>query len=506
MSATDIEHFEALIEQRMRRFQILLDKAQFGFKQYQYDGVEWCVRNELRPRPIENIRGGIIADEMGLGKTIMMIGTMFVNCLSRTLIVVPPVLIQQWHSEILKTSGHSALMYYGETKKTLNIDTLRNAPVVITTYNSIIMKNCILKNIVWNRIIYDEAHHLRNAETRRYSACSELKARIRWLVTGTPIQNRKKDFHNLCRAIGMRKSYYDCDSNLKSIVSNFVLRRTKADVGIKLPPVTTSEIIVKWKSDEERMLAEELHAVLPNQTGVSETKSGLFAENIFEKGKTLLAMMRTKQCCILPTLLTNTVNEYIEEGIIGDEYINCTEHTTSKIDAVSEVLLSRYHNGNGKIVFCHFQAEIDAIAQRLESGGMKKVVKYDGRNSGGKTLQNLADPADALIIQIQTGCEGLNLQKNFSELYFVSPHWNPFIEDQAVARCHRIGQEKPVSVFNFRMQGFEEDEEQEMPSVSLEKYVSDVQSSKRVVSRTILMICDDEPVRILDDPDIIIRV
>ena len=56
------------------------------------------------------------------------------------------------------------------------------------------------------------------------------------------------------------------------------------------------------------------------------------------------------------------------------------------------------------------------------------------------------------------------------------------------------------------MQGFEEDEEQEMPSVSLEKYVSDVQSSKRVVSRTILMICDDEPVRILDDPDIIIRV
>jgi SNF2 family DNA or RNA helicase len=80
----------------MERFRLLLKNANFDFKDYQYEGVKWCITNELRPNPPENCRGGIIADEMGLGKTIMMIGTMFVNYLPQTLIVVPPVLIQQW--------------------------------------------------------------------------------------------------------------------------------------------------------------------------------------------------------------------------------------------------------------------------------------------------------------------------------------------------------------------------------------------------------------------------
>jgi hypothetical protein len=71
----------------MLRFNYLLEKAQFDFKQYQYDGVKWCIQNELRPNPPGNARGGFIADEMGLGKTIMMIGTMFANFLPRTLIV-----------------------------------------------------------------------------------------------------------------------------------------------------------------------------------------------------------------------------------------------------------------------------------------------------------------------------------------------------------------------------------------------------------------------------------
>jgi SNF2 family DNA or RNA helicase len=67
----------------------------------------------------------------------------------------------------------------------------------------------------------------------------------------------------------------------------------------------------------------------------------------------------------------------------------------------------------------------------------------------------LNTPHDVLILQIQTGCEGLNLQENYSEVYFVAPHWNPAIEDQAVARCHRLGQKKQVHVFRFKMESFE---------------------------------------------------
>ena len=148
--------FESLISSRMVRFQYILTKAQFKFKQYQYDGVEWCIKNELRPNPPANIRGGFIADEMGLGKTIMMIGTMFANYLPHTLIVLPPVLIQQWFNEIYCSSGHKALMYYGNNKKTFSQYDIDRAPIILTTYNTLLQKGCILQTIL---LQYTQINH-----------------------------------------------------------------------------------------------------------------------------------------------------------------------------------------------------------------------------------------------------------------------------------------------------------------------------------------------------------
>jgi hypothetical protein len=107
-------------------------------------------------------------------------------------------------------------------------------------------------------------------------------------------------------------------------------------------------------------------------------------------------------------------------------------------------------------VFCHFRGEIDYIQSRLTTAFPSLVVRYlDGRTKENERRQILAPDAqvDVLILQIQTCCEGLNLQQ-FSEVYFVSPDWNPSVEDQAIARCHRFGQTEPVVVFRFVMAPF----------------------------------------------------
>jgi SNF2 family DNA or RNA helicase len=472
------EQFETIINKRMERFHYLLEKAKFQFKQYQYDGVKWCVENELRHNPPGNVRGGFIADEMGLGKTIMMIGTMYVNFLPHTLIVVPPVLINQWFNELYRTSNHKALMYYKTDKKYITQEQINSAPIVLTTYNTLLQPNCLLKNLSWNRVIYDEGHHLRNSNTKRYDVCKQLRARVRWLVSGTPIQNKKKDFYNLCCAIGMRSVFYTLVENMITIGKYFVLRRTKQQVGIDLPPLNKHKYIIPWKNYKEMRLSEEIHSLIPKQSFVSVNKRHKIANSLYKEG-ILSYLLRARQICIFPELLRNKLELICEETLEALKF-------ASKIDTVIDVILERKNNGRGKIIFCHFRKEIDFIHGKLTNGGMKKIIKYDGRNSGGENLIKLAEPADALIIQIQTGCEGLNLQHNFSEIYFVSPHWNPSIEDQAIARCHRIGQNKEVDVFKFEMCGFYKDDTFQVEPVTLDTYVNNIQDIKRDISRTIL--------------------
>ena len=460
MATIDDNSEQQMINNKMKKFNMLLGRANFQAKEYQCEGIEWCLRRELNK---EKVKGGIVADEMGLGKTLMMIGLMFVNFKRRTLIIVPPVLLEQWAKEIFKCSGHVALKYHGPDKKNITEEDLLKAPIVLTTYNMVLEskkkskaktakntnenKENLLTKIQWNRLIFDEAHHLRNRKTERYQGCEKIKAETRWLISGTPIQNRRSDLYNLLRIIGIKSVTKD---NVKEIADTYILRRTKVEVGINLPPVIKEERNIEWANEHEKQLSEELHSFLPRQTNVFR-KGG---SNFTSKGM-LTAIMKARQSCIMPALLIPTLKREIKscEKAEKENYIDGIK-SCSKLDAVIDLILERKDNGNGKIIFCHFRKEIDSIKQRLLKGGLKKVVTYDGRNSRTPGL-NLADEADAIVLQIQTGCEGLNLQANFSEIYFVSPHWNPCVEDQAVARCHRIGQTKPTYVFKFAMVGFD---------------------------------------------------
>jgi Superfamily II DNA/RNA helicases, SNF2 family len=486
------------------RFNALVDRAGFGFKKHQLDGVMFCVQNEKKTAvslsPLSApLRGGIVADEMGLGKTLLMIGTMFANFLPKTIIVVPPILIQQWAKEIYRCSGHNALIYHGANKKRVTFDELtsKKTCIVLTTYNTLIpLKSKALNKgassdllrVQWDRVIFDEAHHLRNFRTARFQWCKQISAPIRWLITGTPIQNRRADFYSLCFMLGFDKAFFKVFNDpIAYIKENYILRRTKAQVGIDLPPVNRTNIVVPWKNVGEKMLSEEMHSLITKQSGVSCDKGGYAADMILRnihdpRALLLIAMMRSKQSCILPLLMKKSIDSCILEDKTG-VYLDAVS-SSSKLDAVIKTILERKDNGKGKIVFCHFIDEIDTIARRLREGGVEKVVLYDGRTKSNK--KRVFDKADVIILQIQTGCEGLNLQEFFSEIYFVSPHWNPAIEDQAIARCHRIGQLLDVEVFKFEMSGFGLNADTLLESATLDKYVNQVQTVKRDIAVSVI--------------------
>ena len=477
---------EQIIDDQMLLFDKYLERTHMDKKQYQYDGVKWCLKNELR----QGIRGGFIADEMGLGKTIMMIGTMVCNYLKKTLIILPPILIDQWFLQIYRTTGHKAIIYHGINKKKINIDMLNDANIVITSYGAITMTKkqlkagdtSILHKIHWSRIVFDEAHHLRNANTCWKSA-KLLSGDIRWLVSGTPIQNRKRDFYNLCSILKLPSGFYTNSENLIKLAQLYILKRTKTQVGIQIPDVVIDKDIVDWSNKREMELSEEIHSALAF-SNVSGVKGSSMVRMLGDKG-ILSLLLRARQSCILPRLLVPAIAKLIQVGVIdsADKYKEALK-STSKLDSVIRKILENKDNGNGKIVFCHFKEEIDEIAGRLREGGINKIAIFDGRISGGKRHDILNDKNDVLILQIQTGCEGLNLQENYSEIYFVSPHWNPAVEEQAIARCHRIGQKKEVTVNRFEMSNFVKGVDQEIETRSVDNYVNMVQDNKKKI------ICD----------------
>jgi SNF2 family DNA or RNA helicase len=482
------------IDTRMDMFKRYLDKTNMEHKSYQYDGVRWCLNNELREDPPCNVRGGFIADEMGLGKTIMMIGLMYSNFVPHTLVIVPPILIDQWFVQIYKTTGHKALIYHGDDKKTITSDQLNSAAIIITTYGAITLTKKQIKDQVltdlhkvsWSRLIFDEAHHLRNANTTRYISARLLSARCRWLVSGTPIQNNKRDFYSLCALIRLPASFYTEIDNLRLLAKSFILKRTKKQVGIEMPDIHVGKTVVDWSCEKEMLLSEELHSAL-SFSRVNPEK-GLNKQLLASlNSKTVLPIiLRAKQSCIYPKLMAKHLDKMIESGLLTDytSYKEAFDHS-SKLDAAVNAIIQRKDNGCGKLIFCHFREEIDEIATRLRNKGMTKVATFDGRTSNGKRYDILNEKNDALILQIQTGCEGLNLQENYSEIYFISPHWNPAVEDQAIARCHRIGQTKPVYVERFEMCSFAVEEE-EATTRTIDKYVNDIQEGKRIIVSEIL--------------------
>jgi SNF2 family DNA or RNA helicase len=475
-----MENLEA-VNVGVSRFKNLISSVGMEEKQHQIDGVSWCIKNEVLLN-----KGGLIADEMGLGKTLQMLGVIHGHSLSRTLIVVPLALLDQWKLCIYNFLKQTPIVFHGYAKRNITVSQLESASVVLTTYGQISLhrgQKRTVHSVNWDRVCFDEAHHLRNPRTGLHKGAIALQCSIRWLMTGTPIQNSKRDFYSLCAAIGLDPSYYTKQANLLDLVRTYIMKRTKKSIGLELPELSSMRENLLWESKEEALLAEQIHSSL-EFSNVSWQRGNKLS---YALGRHKLSMMiRARQCCILPDLIGKQVSKLEEEGLIDiEEEAKAGLTGTSKLEQVCKKIIQRKNNGRGKLIFCHYRREIDFVHNQLTKANMS-VSAFDGRTAHKERNSILTSDWEALILQIQTGCEGLNLQQ-FSEVYFISPHWNPAVEDQAVARCHRIGQKQPIDVFRFAMNGFSYGESDcSGEFYTLDQYSHEKQEHKRELAREIL--------------------
>lgn len=221
----------------------------------------------------------------------------------------------------------------------------------------------------------------------------------------------------------------------------------------------------------EKEIARDIHSQI-NFTNITNHNVNYLIQMLTHHH--LPTMVLARQICILPSMVQTKIHSLTEAGITDERLQNYSLNKSAKMDKLLSLLNERKDNGNRKIIFCHYIKEIEFIERKitqeipyLNTGIICGNVKKRERND---ILMNM--DLHILLMQVDSCCEGLNLQ-HFNEIYFTSPHWNPYIEDQAIARAHRIGQTKPVEVFRLEMEGFGND------SISLDNYTRMVQEKKR---------------------------
>ena len=166
----------------------------FSFLPHQEVGVRWMIDREMSGDGI--CRGGILADDMGLGKTWQTIG-LLTNCLvGKTLLVAPPVLISQWQEALDKSGVITALFWDKKWKGA------EDAAVYLVTYDKVWRNMKLMTERVWDRVVHDEGHFIRNAKTKRAQSLLQVRGDRKWVLSGTPVQNGLSDFRTLLDWLG----------------------------------------------------------------------------------------------------------------------------------------------------------------------------------------------------------------------------------------------------------------------------------------------------------------
>ena len=481
-------------------------------KPHQIRGIRWCILKEMgyfydskNNELVKQKKTGIICDEMGLGKTTVIMATWIANFKpgQKTLVVVPPALFNQWATKIREWYGFAPYEFHGYNSKISKneLELIMSSPsktnhdsatpIVLTTYPMISTRNSpfskkknpgkvkkpyhsILWDIDWDRVIYDEAHHLRNAKANKHSGAKLVKSKITWLLTGTPIQNTDKDLLSQFKIMGIYEDMMRCepDDRIK-FIKPYVLQRTKDHLGIDMPSLTSEIVeITEYDSAEEKLMLKYIHSQL-NFTNVAINAANVDKHILrYLSGDSPLPMLtRARQACVCPSIIISHLKhiEHEEDIPANIKRMDVTTHT--KIRLITENIIQKKSEDVNTLVFCHYVDEMNLISSMLEEAGLDvKMLNGKTTHKQRKIIPTLTP--DVLLVQIQSCCEGLNLQQ-FSNVIFTSPHWNPAVEDQAIARSHRLGQTKPVTVYKYICDGLGDG------TCSIDRYCMSVQDAKR---------------------------
>ena len=285
----------------------------------------------------------------------------------------------------------------------------------------------------------------------------------------------------------MNKSFNMSADQISKVVRSCVMKRTKEQVGIKMPTLNEKVVEVEFETEKEEKFAKNIHNLMSFATVTSKNVDEIITNMGSRIQCRFPIMMLMRQCCVYPKLSVRYFRKkYKNECNRLGMKKNFNDIGHSKLNAVVNKVIENKGNGKKKLIFCLFTKEIDVLKKLIEKAGISAKTVCGStpkklRKKRLRTPEKEEDGPEVLIVQIQTACEGLNLQ-HINEVYFTTPHWNPSVEDQAIARAHRIGQKKAVDVYRFvsKFQNKKDD-----TSITLDEYCMTVQEKKREIAKSI---------------------
>ena len=387
--------------------------------------------------------GGILADEMGLGKTIQTIAFLLSNKDKKSIVITPTALIYNWKNELEKFAPtlKVGLLHAAKSEREKILDNIDNYDVILTTYTT--YKNDIdkYKNISFDYCIIDEAQNIKNPDAIITKAIKNVNAKVKFALTGTPIENNLMELWSIFDFImpgylynksKFKSIFVNNDKNiieLKNLIKPFILRRTKKEVITELPDKIEQKIIIDLEKEHKRAYKGYVNLITRK-----------IKENNQDNITVFSYLTKLRQLCLSPELM---VKNYQGKNSKLDVLINIIN------DSSDEKIL----------VFSQFTKVLEVIGKRLNEENISYSY-LDGKTSA-KDRVKLVEEFNTnnnkvFLISLKAGGTGLNLTSANIVVHF-DPWWNPAVEDQASDRAHRIGQKNVVNVIKLIAKGTAEE-------------------------------------------------